>query len=116
MTANQDNEPLIDKSFKVVPTLPGPLHIERGIIDSLESILDEIGSFSNVLVIAEPVTYDLAGNTIRSSLKGSKCTFYMISNASVEEVKKAESVLMKSNSDIVLGLGVDNIQDSAKIR
>lgn len=77
--------------------------------------MDEIGSFSNALVIADPVTYDLAGNTIRSSLKGSKCTFYMISNASVEEVKKAESVLMKSNSDIVLGLGGGRPIDVAKL-
>ena len=115
MNAGGDNDTLIDKPFKFPADLPGPLKMGRGVLGELNSILDKIGDFSKVLVIADPVTCELAGGKVASSLGQTNMELFSITSASVEEVMRAESVLNGGGFDLVIGLGGGRPIDVAKL-
>ena len=93
----------------------GPLLVGHGVMAELERVLLELDGGSDILVIADKTTFGIAGDLLMSAVPDGRVDFHLIEQASVEEVYRAEQVLLTQGSTVVVGLGGGCPVDVAKL-
>lgn len=96
--------------------LPYIMYRGFGALDMTTRSLDELGVFSNALVVCDPTTYTIAGKKVETLLmaRGMSVAVLRITEGSGKELEEARQLIRDHGVDIALGVGGGRPIDIAK--